>query len=181
MDYITTYTGENFVPTDPDINQIHIEDIAHALSLMCRANGHFKKFYSIAQHSINCYNEAKARSHSEKVQMACLLHDASEAYLSDITRPVKKHLSKYQEIEKNLQRVIFYKFLSSPLTDDEATQVEKVDYDMLVYEFDALMRTKRIFNHTPTIISDPKTDFRDFSVVESDFIRIYKETSNAIY
>ena len=149
MDYITTFTGENFVPTDPDINQIHIEDIAHALSLMCRANGHFERFYSIAQHSINCYYEAKARSHSENVQMACLLHDASEAYLSDITRPVKKHLLKYQEIEKNLQRVIFSRFLSSPLTDDEATQVEKVDYDMLVYEFDALMRAKRIFDHVP--------------------------------
>jgi len=92
MEHITTYTGEDFKPLSPDAKQIHIEDIAHALSLMCRANGHFVRFYSIAQHSINCAIEAKARGLSVKVQTACLLHDGSEAYLLDITRPVKEHL-----------------------------------------------------------------------------------------
>ena len=92
MDYISTYMGEDFTPLSPNINQIYIEDIAHALSLMCRANGHFIRFYSVAQHSINCANEAKARGLSARVQTACLLHDGSEAYLSDVPRPVKRLL-----------------------------------------------------------------------------------------
>ena len=92
MGYITTFTGEDFDPTEPDINKIKIEDIAHALSLICRANGHFIRFYSVGQHCINCANEAKARGLPELIQFACLFHDASEAYISDITSPVKKHL-----------------------------------------------------------------------------------------
>ena len=82
MEHITTYTGEDFTPLSPSENLICIEDIAHALSMMCRANGHFVRFYSVAQHSINCAGEAKARGLSVKVQIACLLHDASEASLA---------------------------------------------------------------------------------------------------
>lgn len=91
-DCISTFTNNRIDPTDPSPEDIHIEDIAHALSMMTRANGHFKTFYSVAQHSINCANEAAARGCSKRIQLACLLHDASEAYLSDITRPVKKQL-----------------------------------------------------------------------------------------
>lgn len=53
----------------------------------------------MGQHCINCAREAKARGYSERVQLACLLHDASEAYLSNVTRPVKRELPKYLEIE----------------------------------------------------------------------------------
>ena len=59
--------------------------------------------------------EAKARDYSEKVQLASLLHDASEAYLSDVTRPVKKELPKYLEIEKPLQDAIWNKYLDVPV------------------------------------------------------------------
>ena len=57
---------------------ILIEDIAHALSLMCRANGHFKEFYSVGQHCIYCCEEAIKRGYSNTVALACLLHDASD-------------------------------------------------------------------------------------------------------
>ena len=69
-----------FDPLHPNTDLIDIEDIAHALSMLCRANGHFKSFYSVGQHCINCAKEAKARGYSSFVQLACLLHDASEAY-----------------------------------------------------------------------------------------------------
>ena len=97
MGCIKTYTGIMIDPLHPDADQIVITDIAHALSMLCRANGHFKSFYSVGQHSINCIQEAKARGYSRKVQLACLLHDASEAYLSDVTRPVKAELPRYRE------------------------------------------------------------------------------------
>jgi 5'-deoxynucleotidase YfbR-like HD superfamily hydrolase len=113
MSCIKTYTGVMFDPLYPESELIDILDIAHALSMLCRANGHFRSFYSVGQHCINCAMEAKARGYSERVQLACLLHDASEAYLSDVTRPVKHELPKYLEIEKPLQESIWQKYLSS--------------------------------------------------------------------
>ena len=76
--YISTYTNRKINPVQPVAEDIVIEDIAHSLSLMTRANGHLTHFYSVAQHTINCYKEAKARGYSERVQLGCLLHDASE-------------------------------------------------------------------------------------------------------
>lgn len=87
-----TYTRTYITPLNPKPEQINIKDIAHALSLICRANGHFDYFYSVAQHSINCALEAKARNLSRKVQLACLLHDGSEAYIADIIRPIKEEM-----------------------------------------------------------------------------------------
>ena len=86
MSYITTVTGKHFDPMDPGNQDFNIVDIAHALSLICRGNGHIRFFYSVAQHSIACAEEAVARGYSPEVILGCLLHDASEAYLSDVTR-----------------------------------------------------------------------------------------------
>lgn len=108
--YITTSSKIHFTPVSPDPEQIVIRDIAHALSLMTRANGHFPEFYSVGQHCIHCYEEAVARKYSPFLCKACLLHDASEAYLADITRPVKQFLPGYLEIEKRLQDTIYEKF-----------------------------------------------------------------------
>ena len=113
MSEIMTYTKKMFDPLHPNAELIDIEDIAHALSMLCRANGHFKSFYSVAQHSINCMKEATARGYSDRIQLACLLHDASEAYLSDVTRPVKAELPRYKEIEAPLQETIWNKWLNS--------------------------------------------------------------------
>jgi hypothetical protein len=173
MGHITTYVGEDFTPLTPNKNHIHIEDIAHALSLMCRANGHFVVFYSVAQHSINCANEANSRKLSAKVQNACLLHDASEAYLSDITRQVKNHLPNYREIEKRLQDMIYEKFLESPLSDEEAVHVEQIDREMLMCEFNALMR-KKVFDDCPNISSKPSFGFNGFTETENEFLRMFK-------
>ena len=172
MEHITTFTGEDFTPLTPNIDQIKIEDIAHALSLMCRANGHIKRFYSIAQHSINCANEAKARGLNIKLQLACLIHDGSEAYLSDITKPVKKHLPQYIDIEKVLQELIFIKFLGVALSDNERMQVERIDEDILIFEFHNLME-KKVFDKLPSLYSNPSFEFRDFIAVENDFLNIF--------
>jgi len=100
---ILTISGIRFNPFQASYSDIQITDISHALSLMTRANGHIHTFYSIAQHSVNCCLEARARDYSQRVQLACLLHDASESYLSDLTRPVKKQLGGYAAVEAALQ------------------------------------------------------------------------------
>ena len=176
MEHITTYMGEDFTPLAPDAKQIHIEDIAHALSLVCRANGHFIHFYSVAQHCINCANEAKERGLPVAIQAACLLHDASEAYLSDITSPVKRHLTEYLKTEKRLQNTIFEKFLGRRLFDSEAACVAQIDRDMLVCEFNALMK-KRVFDVGSNVRSAPNLEFYGFLETERDFLNIFNEMS----
>ena len=171
MEYITTYTGIDFSPLTPETNGIELEDIAHALSMTCRANGHFLQFYSVAQHCINCALEAKVRGFSQKVQLACLLHDGSEAYISDITRSVKKHLSGYMEIESEIQDMIYRKYLDSPLSNDEHALVAQVDNDMVVSEFDALMG-KKVFERLSSILSTPSFESMDSLAVKNIYMRL---------
>ena len=102
MGYITTYTGKHFDPMKPDEAALDIRDIAHALSLTCRGNGHVKNFFSVGQHCISCAKEAAARGYSNRVVLGCLLHDASEAYMSDVPRPFKAVLKEYVEAEDKL-------------------------------------------------------------------------------
>lgn len=151
-------------------DQIDERDIAHALSLVCRANGHFPHFFSVAQHSINCMKEAAARGYSKRVQLGCLLHDASEAYLSDITRPIKPHLTGYFEIEAKLQGQIFEKWLTPTLTEEERKQVFQIDDDMLYHEFFNLTG-KALFDTAPTMFSTPVLDFVEFKDIENEFLR----------
>ena len=174
MSEIMTYTKKMFDPLRPDVELIDIEDIAHALSMLCRANGHFKSFYSVVQHSINCMKEAKARGYSERIQLACLLHDASEAYLSDVTRPVKAELSRYKEIEAPLQETIWNKWLGEPLTEEEHKLVFDIDDAILAHEFLNLMGEK-IMDQIPEIYSAPQFAFTGFDASKQQFLRLFRQ------
>jgi hypothetical protein len=176
MSYILTYQKKEFYPLDPKIEDIDIVDIAHALSLLCRANGHFKHFYSVALHSINCALEAKARGYSDRVALGCLLHDGSEAYLADITRPVKKHLHKYLEIEDVLQNKIFEKWIPN-LTEEERKLIFELDDAILYYEFTTLFG-ESIFDYVPKLSSEPRFEYIEFSKIENEFIDLFNQLSN---
>lgn len=133
-DWIQTHNGVSFYPLDPQIEDIQIEDIAHSLSMQCRFNGHITDFYSVAEHCVHasfCVEEDK---------LEALLHDASEAYICDIPRPIKPMLSEYKEIEKNIERKIAEKFrLQYPWSDE----IKSTDNYMLFLEAHELM------NYTP--------------------------------
>ena len=107
--YITTYTRKHFDPINPDAELICIEDIAHALPMICRGNGHVSSFWSVGEHCILCAKEAAAKGYSNRLVLAALLHDASECYMSDVPRPFKKELGFYQEQEEKLLRIIYRK------------------------------------------------------------------------
>lgn len=100
-DWIQTFTGRQFWPLSPRPDDIDIRDIAHALSLQCRYAGHCSRFYSVAEHSVYV-----SRAVFEEHALAALLHDASEAYLVDVPRPIKSHLGGYKEAEAALEHVI---------------------------------------------------------------------------
>ncbi len=173
MSYITTYQGIRMDPLNARDEDIRIEDIAHALSLLCRANGHFPHFYSVAQHCLNCMEEAKARGYSQRVQLGCLLHDASEAYLSDVIRPIKPHLTGYYAIEERLQNQIFGKWLPSPLTEEERKRIFEIDDAMLYHEFFTLTG-HRVTESVPTIHSTPLLDFIEFQEIENRFFKEFE-------
>jgi len=134
-DYITTYSKIHMTPLEPREEQIEILDIAHALSLLSRANGHFPEFYSVAQHCIHCCEEAEARGYSARVCLACLLHDAAEAYMADVTRPVKKHMAFYRQAEENCLAVIYTKYLGSLPDREEEQLIREMDDTLLYHEF----------------------------------------------
>ncbi len=173
MSEIMTCSHKMFDPLNPDVSLIDIADIAHSLSMLCRANGHFRSFYSVGMHCINCAREAIARGYSPKVQLACLLHDGSEAYLSDVTRPVKQELPKYREIEEPLQAVIWKKFLGADLTAEEERLVFLIDDDILENEFPALMGAK-LYETVPKLLSQPQFVFEDFRKTEQEFLDLFQ-------
>lgn len=121
-------------PLDPEADKIEITDVAHALSLICRGNGHVKTFFSVGQHCIHCALEAEARGYGSRIALACLLHDASEAYMSDVPRPFKQHLSDYISHEKTLLDIVYTKYLGSRLDEEEEKKVKEIDDDMLYYD-----------------------------------------------
>lgn len=175
-DLITTYTGIKFDALNPDAECISINDIAHALSMMCRANGHCLFFYSVGQHSINCMTEAKARGYSKQIQLACLLHDGSEAYMADIVRPYKKHLDQYLAFEDKLQTAIWAKYCPHGLTKEERDIVFRVDDIVLYNEFKHTMRENRL-DPDEDCIGELMFTKKEMPYIENMFLELFDELS----
>jgi hypothetical protein len=103
--WMQTATGRQFWPMDPRPHEIFIEDIAHALSMICRFGGHCRRFYSVAEHSVLI-----ARAAAPEHKLWALLHDAAEAYIGDTIRPLKQHLDGHREAEQKIMRAICVRF-----------------------------------------------------------------------
>lgn len=132
--WIETFTGRKFYILNPQPDDIDIHDIAHALSMQCRFTGHTKTFYSVAQHS---YYASILVPPGDALW--ALLHDASEAYISDMSRPLK-HFTEagkyYREIETEIMDAICTKFWLPMLMPPS---VRKADDSLLYAEKDQLM------------------------------------------
>lgn len=114
-DWIITFSGKRFYPLDPRVEDIDIIDIAHSLSLLNRFTGHTRHPYSVAQHSLNVSHMVSAYNYQtlddwQNLSLAGLLHDASEAYVNDLARPLKGMLPEYKYVEDKILDVIDYKF-----------------------------------------------------------------------
>lgn len=126
MSFIQTLSGKQFDYLSATIDDIDIEDIAVALSNICRFSGHLPEFYSVAQHSVLC-----SQLVSPEFAFEALMHDAAEAYCQDIPAPLKALLPDYREIEKRTDQLIRFK-LGLPLED--ASVVKYADLTMLATE-----------------------------------------------
>lgn len=129
--WMQTYTGKQFWPVDPRPDEIDIEDIAHALAHACRYAGHCLQFYSVAEHCV-------AVSHivPERYALAGLLHDATEAYVVDVPRPLKPFLPGYKDIENRVWEAIAHKFGVPVVLPDE---IKHADNAMLLREQQEIM------------------------------------------
>ena len=171
-DYITTYTGIRFYPASPDAEGICIEDIAHALSLLCRGNGHVSRFWSVAEHCILCAREAAAREWPARLVLACLLHDASECYLSDVPRPFKKELPGYRVHEGRLLTLIYERYLGTALTEEEERLVKEIDDGALFYDLKELLHNEQS-EEDPQFHIVPDYEYRPFQEVEQEYLQLF--------
>jgi 5'-deoxynucleotidase YfbR-like HD superfamily hydrolase len=99
--YISTFLGNRFYPQNPRVEDIDIEDIAHGLAYTCRFNGQTTAFYSVAQHSLMVADLVP-----NELKLDALMHDAAEAYLGDVVKPLKALLPEYRAIEEHVNNII---------------------------------------------------------------------------
>ena len=132
-DWFQAFSGRAFYPLDPDPYEIDIADIAHALARCCRFAGHVTRFYSVAEHSVHVSYEV-----ADGMALEGLMHDASEAYIGDMIRPLKIAMDAYRAAEERLERMIAEVFgLRFPYYPD----VKRADTALLMSERIALVKS----------------------------------------
>jgi|SRR6185503_15916877 len=181
MSYIRTFSGVKFYPLDPNPADVLIEDIAHALSRLCRWVGHVPvEQYSVGLHSMHvCDLVGPNLNH----QLAALLHDASEAYLGDIAKPVKVLLPDYKVAENRLMACISQALgFEFPLPEI----VHQADAAALFIEAKAFSKHADEdieYVHPPHICFWPLDYFVGIppSIVEDEFLAHYKKIKQNIH
>jgi len=131
MSWILTASGKRFDLINPTVNMICIEDIATALSKQCRYNGHCTTFYSVARHCVLMAEQA-----SDGKKLAALMHDATEAYIGDMVKPLKNIIPEFEAFEDKIYKLIAEKY-GLPLELPE--EVKLLDLRMLATEIKYIM------------------------------------------
>lgn len=137
---IRTNSGKYINVFDTNPEDINIEDIAHALSMIPRFGGHLPKFYSVGEHSLYVFRYVKKQYPNDyQLQLQALMHDATEAYLLDMPSPIKHRMPEYMAIENKLGAVIATKFgFEYPFHP----VIKEADRSLLQKEWDALILGK---------------------------------------
>lgn len=128
---ITTYSGKFVDPFSIAVTDINIIDIAHALSMQSRFNGHCSRFYSVAEHSILVSTLVP-----REFALDALLHDAAEAYVGDVPGPIKARLKEFVELETSVYAIISKRF---NISCEPLGPVKSADREALRIEMSALM------------------------------------------
>jgi uncharacterized protein len=151
--FIETFSGKQFHPIYP---QFCVDDIAHALGMNCRFNGHCRKFYSVAEHSVLVSSLMDAMSLGDPFEG--LMHDASEAYLSDVPAPFKQYLPELGEYDRKVDLAIRETFKLPPSTTVEC---KRCDWMALFIEAYWLLPSKGETFHDPYNLRNRALEFKD--------------------
>lgn len=130
---IITYSGIEFDLLAPHPDMVNVVDVAHALSNLCRFTGQCREFYSVAQHCVLASYHGPAEEALDR-----LVHDAAEAYLGDVSSPLKALLPEYRRREEAVEAVVI------PALGGQwpaPPSVKPTDLVMLATEKRDLMRT----------------------------------------
>lgn len=127
---ITLRSGAEFDLLDPWGSEFTLHDVAHGLAHVCRYAGQCRGFYSVAEHSILVSEVATG------CELQALMHDAAEAFLGDVTRPLKQLLPEYREIETNVQAAILARF---GIESSACSTVKSADLRVLAAEQQQIM------------------------------------------
>ena len=173
MTLITAHSGQQVDIESPKAETICIEDIAHALSFLCRGSGQANIFFSVARHCVCCAREAMAQELSREVILACLLHDASEAYMTDVPKPIKDNLiPQYRTYEDALLGVIYEKFVGRALTEEELAKVTLIDRLLLQYDLRYLLNMDV---ELPEIHIPLNYEYIPFETAREDYLTLFRE------
>jgi hypothetical protein len=134
---IETYSGDSFAPLSPDPADVRLGDIAAGLAHTCRFGGQCQRYYSVAEHSL--YVASELDDYGPRVQLYGLLHDAGEAYLVDVPRPIKEQFEGFEQAEAEIREVVWDALDVRAPTETEWTTVMDADDQLLAYEADELL------------------------------------------
>ena len=179
--WLQSFTGRKVTPLDPKPEQLDVRDIAHALSNLCRYTGHVARFYSVAEHSVRVAmfllegDPAPVTPGMDPQRLACfgLMHDASEAYLQDIPRPLKIQpaFAFYRAAEEKLQVMIYQ---AVGLTDPEPVEVKHADRVLLNTErLELLGPPPESWGEWPAPLPGPQGLGWDPVYAEGQFLRLF--------
>lgn len=137
---ILLHSGNYFDLLDPENSDFSIEDVAQGLSLTCRFTGQCRRFYSVAEHSVHMSYAVPAEYAYE-----ALMHDAAEAFIGDVSKPLKDLLPEYRAIEKRIEAAVFARFnVRQPMPPC----IKEYDIRMLATEQQQIMRNNDGWDYT---------------------------------
>ena len=177
VDFISTLSVPKFHFLDPKAEDIHILDIAHALSLTCRFGGHCSVFYSIAEHSVILAEILENQGAKPLTVLAGLLHDAEETYLPDIPSPIKAQMPEAKALYDVLGLAIDQKFR---LGEADWRCIENVDRRLCTTEAKALGIWNKEWEDTGAPL-DVKLYLWSSEDAEELFLRNFLELSEKCY
>jgi len=127
--WIETFSGKKFTFDEINEDTIDIKDIAHALSLQCRFNGHVDRLYTVGEHCIRV-----SRLLPVRLKMAGLLHDAAETYIGDFVSPAKNMFPGIIDLENKILKTIYIKFGVGALNSEAKKKIDRADKIMVALE-----------------------------------------------
>lgn len=166
--YLHTFTGRRHDLERPEIAGINLIDVAASLAQICRFTGHTRKFYSVAEHSVNCARYARFVGASRQIQREALMHDAHEAFTGDVASPIKKRLgASWATFEAEHATAVRARF---GIATSLSPQVTAIDLGMLITERNALLAAPFYVDGWPEV---PALDWPILGVRDSEARRLF--------